>query len=110
MKTVTVIDPKESVLAEKTLLICQEEFYLKWCRDEIGRRVDAIVSNQHRGSYHKAAGLLVAMAETLANREERQDGMDFIDRYKNKYPRHTAFKSDVTQAVQTSGLFDVRAV
>ena len=29
MKTVTVIDPKESVLAEKTLLICQEEFYLK---------------------------------------------------------------------------------
>ena len=77
-------------------------------RDEIGHRVDAIVSNQHRGSYHKAAGLMVAMAETLANREERQDGMDFIDKYKNKYPRHTAFKSEFTQAVQTSGLFAVR--
>lgn len=25
-----------------------------------GRRVDAIVSNHHRGSYHKAAGILVA--------------------------------------------------
>lgn len=87
----------------------QEEFYLKWCRDEIEHRVDEIVSNQHRGSYHKAAGLLVAMAETLANREERRDGMDFIDRYKNKYPRHTAFKSEITQTVQTSGLFVVRA-
>lgn len=84
----------------------QAEFYLKWCTDEIGRRIDAIVSNQHRGSYHKAAGLLVAMAETLANREEKQDGMDLIERYRNKYPRHTAFKSEIIQALQTSGLFD----
>lgn len=85
----------------------QEEFYLKWCKDEIGRRVDAIVSNQHRGSYHKAAGLLVAMAETLANRGERQEDMDLIERYRNKYPRHTAFKSEVIKALQASGLFDV---
>jgi len=63
----------------------QEEFYLKWCKNEIGRRVDAIVSNQHRGSYHKAAGLLVAMAETLANREEKQEGMDFIKKHEYKF-------------------------
>ncbi|MEW6623478.1 MAG: hypothetical protein AB1420_10195 [Bacillota bacterium] len=86
----------------------QEEFYLKWCTNEIGRRIDAIVSNQHRGSYHKAAGLLVAMAETLANREEKQKGMDLVERYRNKYPRHSAFKSEITQALQASGLFDVR--
>jgi hypothetical protein len=86
----------------------QEDFYLKWCRDEIGRRVDAIVSNQHRGSYHKAAGLLVAMAETLADRGEKQDGMGFIEKYKNKYSRHTAFKREVACAVQASGL-SVRA-
>lgn len=87
----------------------QEDFYLKWCQDEIGRRVDAIVSNQHRGSYHKAAGLLAAMAEVLANREEKQEGMDFIERYRNKYPKHNAFKSEVTQALQASGLFNGRA-
>lgn len=88
----------------------REEFYLKfkWCIDEIGHRVDAIVSNQHRGSYHKAAGLLVAMAEALANREEKQEGMDLIERYRSKYPRHTAFKSEITQALQASGLFDAR--
>jgi len=91
---------KDSIqLSEK-----QEEFYLKWCINEIGLRIDAIVSNQHRGSYHKAAGLLVAMAETLANREQKQEGMDLIERYKRKYLRHTAFKREITQALQTSSL------
>lgn len=83
----------------------QEEFYLKWCKDEIGRRVDAIVGKQHRGSYHKAAELLVAMAETLANRQEKQEGMELIERYRSKYPRHIAFKSEVKEALQASGLF-----
>ncbi len=83
----------------------QEEFYLKWCIDRIGSRIDAIVSNKHRKSYHKAAGLLVAMAETLANRGERQKGMALIERYRGKYPRHTAFKGEVTRAVQNSALF-----
>ncbi len=87
----------------------QEELYLKWCKDEIGSRIDAIVSNQHRGSYYKAAGLLVAMAETLANMDEKQEGMDFIERYRSKYPRHTAFRSEIMQAMQESGLFYVKS-
>lgn len=96
-------------IKESVKLTCeQEEYYLKWCKDEIGHRVDAIVSNQHRGSYNKAAGLLVAMAETLANMGEKQEGMDLIEKYKSKYPRHTAFKSEVTQALQVSGLFGGR--
>ncbi len=83
----------------------QEEFYLKWCIKTIGGRVDAIVGNQHRGSYHKAAGLLVAMAETLANREDKQEGMQLIERYRSKYPRHSAFKSEVIKAVQASDIY-----
>ena len=86
----------------------QEEFYLKWCTGETGCRIDAIVNNQHRGSYHKAAGLLVAMAETLANSKKKQEGMDLIERYRNKYPRHRAFKSEIKQALQSSGLFEVK--
>ncbi|NSW92648.1 MAG: hypothetical protein HPY74_18705, partial [Firmicutes bacterium] len=96
---------KESIKLTKE----QEEFYLNWCIKEIGDRVDAIVSNQHRGSYHKAAGLLVAMAETLANRGEKNKGMDLIEKYRSKYSRHSAFKSEIIQAVQISGLFDARA-
>lgn len=82
----------------------QEEFYLKWCIETIGCRIDAIVSNKRRGSYHKAAELLVAMAETLANREEKQEGMQLIERYRSKYPRHSAFKNEVIKAVQASNI------
>jgi hypothetical protein len=82
----------------------QEEFYLKWCIETIGGRIDAIVSNNHRGSYYKAAELLVAMAETLANREEKQEGMQLIERYRSKYPRHSAFKKEVIKAVQASNI------
>jgi len=46
------------------------------------------------------------MAETLANRGEKEEGMELIERYRSKYPRHTAFKSEITRSLQTSGLFD----
>jgi hypothetical protein len=82
----------------------QEEFYLKWCGNEIGRRVDAIVSNKHRGSYNKAAGLLVAMAETLADRGKKQEGNALIERYKKKYSRYSAFRREIAGAIQDSGL------
>ena len=82
----------------------QEVFYLKWCLAEVGQRVDAIVSNQYRGSYDKAAELLVAMVETLANREGKQAGLALIEKYRNKYPRHTAFKNEINRAVRESGL------
>lgn len=82
----------------------EAQFYLGWCIDEIGKRIDAIVSNQYRGSYFKAAGLLVAMAETLTNRGNRGGGTAFIERYKNKYSRHTAFKKEVAKAVKKAGL------
>lgn len=103
-KYYTVIDGLKGSIR---LNMDEEEFYLKWCIDEIGYRIDAIVGNQHRGSYYKAAGLLVALAETLANRGQKQEGMDLIERYRSKYPRHTAFKSEVTQVVQASGLYNV---
>lgn len=81
----------------------QEGFYLQWCMDEVGRRVDAIVGNQHRGSYYKAAGLVVAMAEVLAGRELEQAGKNFIETYRGKYPRHSAFRSELAASMQASG-------
>lgn len=44
------------------------------------------------------------MAETLANREEKLEGIDLIERYRNKYPRHSAFKSEITQAFNRKGV------
>jgi hypothetical protein len=83
----------------------KSEYYLKWCSKEIGKRVDGIVGNQYRNSYYKAAGLLVAMAETFANRGEKQKGADFIAKYMSKYPKHSAFKRDLTQSMRESGIF-----
>ncbi|MEW9676813.1 hypothetical protein ABRT01_11605 [Lentibacillus sp. L22] len=82
----------------------QEEFYLTWCRNETGRRIDAIVGNKHRGSYNKAAKLLVAMAETLASSRNKQDGLRFVEKYRSKYWRHSAFKREVAEALETSEL------
>ncbi|WP_019006111.1 hypothetical protein [Cohnella laeviribosi] len=84
----------------------QEQFFLKWCMDEVGKRVDAIVGNQYRGSYHKAAGLLVAMAETLANRGEKQAGANLIEKYRSNYSRHSAFRNEVSAAMQRSKIFE----
>jgi len=84
----------------------QKAFYLKWCCTETGKRVDAIIGNQYRKSYYKAANLLVAMAETMANRGEKQKGLDLIEKYRKKYPRHSAFKGELSCSIKESGLFD----
>ena len=82
----------------------QKAFYLQWCSKEIGKRVDAIIGNQYRKSYYKAANLLVAMAETMANMGEKQKGVDLIEKYRKKYPRHSAFKGDLNHSIKESGL------
>ncbi len=83
----------------------QKTFYLQWCCKEIGKRVDAIISNQYRTSYYKAANLLVAMAETMANIGEEQKSVDLIEKYRKKYPRHSAFKGDLNRSMNESDLF-----
>ena len=83
----------------------QKAIYLQWCSKEIGKRVDAIIGNQYRKSYYKAANLLVAMAETMANMGEGQKGVDLIEKYRRKYPRHSAFKGEINRSMKESGLF-----
>lgn len=84
----------------------QEAFYLKWCLEELDQRIEAIISNKYRESYYKAAQLLVAMAETLANREGSDKARDLIVKYKGKYPKYSAFQREVRRALQGSD-FDV---
>ena len=72
--------------------------YVKWCIDETGKRVDAIVSNQYRGSYGKAANLLAAMAEGLCHRGEKHEAMALLEKYRSKYSRHRSFQSELAAA------------
>jgi len=68
------------------------------CVDETGKRIDAVASNKRRGSYGKAANLLEAMAEGLAQRGEMQEGMVLVEKYRSKYPRHRIFQSEIAEA------------
>lgn len=62
--------------------------------------MDAIVGEKHRDSYHKAANLLVALAEVLANRGMKADGATLIEKYQRKYNRHIAFQRELREAMK----------
>ncbi len=83
----------------------EEKKYIHWSIEEIGYRVDAIVGEKHRQSYHKAANLLVALAEVLTNRGMKADGAALIEKYQRKYHRHIAFQHELREAIKKSGPF-----
>lgn len=83
----------------------EENKYMLWCMKETGLRIDAIVGEKHRKSYYKAANLLVALAEALANRDMKSDGTDLIEKYRQKYHRHSAFKQELNVAIRGSSIF-----
>lgn len=79
--------------------------YLSWA-EEIGkRRIDEIVSNQHRSAYARAAQVLCALAETYLVRNRDDHALLLLrDFYREKYNRHTAFKKEVKKVMQASPL------
>lgn len=70
--------------------------YISWLEATIAKRVDAIVSNQHRGSYHKAAFLVCILDECLENLNMKNKG-EIITFYEKKYLRYTAFKKEINK-------------
>lgn len=73
---------------------------LAWCLDVTKQRVNAIVSNQHRGSYDRAAVLLAACAETLRLLGNPMEAHALLDETCQRFPRHRAFQTEVNAAVQ----------
>lgn len=58
--------------------------YISWLEETVAKRVDAIVSNKHRGSYHKAAFLVCILDECLENLNIKNKG-EIIEFYENKF-------------------------
>jgi hypothetical protein len=71
------------------------------------KRVDAIVSEKHRKSYWKAAQLLLAVAEVYWSRGEAVKGQKLINRFKEKYNRHSAFRAELQNVAKKSNLFSI---
>lgn len=82
---------------KKTIDIPEEDKkkILKYLQKITDKRVEAIVSGQHRGSYGKAAALGAALGEA-----EEAMGITYgktirLRRYLDQFPRHRAFKSEI---------------
>jgi len=83
----------EALLLQSFRALTAEEYqqYFKWCKDEIEKRVVAIVGNKHRKSYYKASALIVAMAEVLMIDVNEATAMSYVKRFKEMFPRHNSF-------------------
>lgn len=71
------------------------EDYLDWIRDEADKRVDAVVGGGFRQSYHKAALLIINLGEMLKSRGHAGSTKELVERYRNRYKRHRAFKEEL---------------
>jgi hypothetical protein len=77
----------------------KQEQVLSWCLDVAQQRVNAIVGNQHRRSYGKAAMLIAACAEVLRLRGRSGEAGTLLDDVRNRFPRHRAFQAELKAAV-----------
>ncbi len=71
-----------------------KDTYVLWLEETTRKRVDAIVSNKHRSSYHKAAFLVCILDECLENLKIKNKG-ELIEFYEHKYIRYTAFRKEI---------------
>jgi hypothetical protein len=90
-------------LPEVSLTHDQQAILLAWCLDVARRRVDAIVSNQHRGSYDRAALLLTSCTEVLRLRGQAQEARTLLDDVRQQFRRHRTFQTELQVAVQRMG-------
>jgi len=70
---------------------------IAWCLAESEKRIIAIVSNQHRGAYGRAAVLTHACTQILALIKDNVEAVKFYNKIKNAFPRHYSFQSELKQ-------------
>lgn len=81
----------------------ERKVFVTWCVEEAGARVDAIVSGTYRKSYDKAAELLMAVREVLKSLGMGDEGIELVEDYRSRYPRHRAFQEELRMAGQKEG-------
>ena len=86
--------------ARVSLAYNQQATLLAWCLEVAQKRTHAIVGGQHRKSYDKAAILTVACAEVLQLRGDRAAASGLVNETRTRFPRHRAFLTELTTAVQ----------
>ncbi|MBI5715879.1 MAG: hypothetical protein HZC38_20970 [Chloroflexi bacterium] len=75
---------------------------MTWCLETAMKRMTAIVKDQHRGSYDKAAVVIAACAETLRLRGADEQAETVLAETRNRFPRHRAFLAELDAATQSA--------
>lgn len=73
---------------------------IKWATSVVEKRVDAIVSNKYRGSYDKAALLLVGCVEALNLLDRSIEAQTFFEKIRLRYNRHSAFQQEIKKLLK----------
>jgi len=73
---------------------------IKWATSIVEKRVDAIVSNKYRGSYDKAALLLVGCVEALNLLDRAIEAQTFFEKIRLRYNRHSAFQQEIRRLLK----------
>ena len=76
----------------------QKQSLLAWLLQETTARIQAIVGNQHRTSYHKAAMLLAVLVQTYSSLGWQQEGRDLISQIETRYSRYSSFRAEIRKA------------
>jgi hypothetical protein len=97
----------EEVLREMPIRAADKEKYFDLAKKIALKRIDAIVGNKRRKSYWKAAELLLAVAEVYWSNDRTDDGRTLIDRVRDKYRHHSAFRSELRTRAKKAGIFTI---
>ncbi len=73
---------------------------IKWATSIVEKRVDAIVSNKYRGSYDKAALLLVGCVEALNLLDRSIEAQTFFEKIRLRYNHHSAFQQEIRRLLK----------
>lgn len=92
----------EEMLTRRPLSAAEAQEWMTWCMETAKSRCDGIVVNKHRGAYERAARAIVACYETARARGEAHRGQGFVQEFKAKYPRHSAFQRALREAMARS--------
>jgi hypothetical protein len=103
-------EPASSVAAEilrglesASVTTQQEEQFLQWAIRIGSKRIEQIVSSQHRSAYQRAAEVLGALAECFLLRGDVAKARDTMHEYRNqKFSRHKAFRQKLDQVIGSS--------
>lgn len=75
---------------------------LQWCMTMARKRTAAIVGEQYRKSYDKAARVVCACADVLRIAGREQDAAAFPETVRLDFPRHASFQKELRAAVSLS--------